>query len=70
VTPYQVLISSMTNRSCYIFSTAYFEARYGGASTALGWQGFDQTPEGRLKPRIKMMAEKTRLELRARAWVW
>ena len=26
-----VLISAMTNTSCYIWSTAFFESRYGGA---------------------------------------
>ena len=45
-----VLILAMTTTTCYIWSTAFFEARYGGASRARGWKGWASTPEGQQQP--------------------
>ncbi len=56
-----VLISAMTNTSCYIWSTAYFEAKYGGAGRGRSFAGWPSTPEGRLQPRLKAQAEGSKI---------
>ena len=54
-----VLISAMTNTSCYIWSTAFFESRYGGAGRAKDWQGWASTREGKLQPQLMRQCQRS-----------
>lgn len=56
-----VLISAMTNTSCYIWSTAFFESRYGGAGKQRGWQGWQSTAESKLQPMLMRQCERSKL---------
>jgi hypothetical protein len=56
-----VLISAMTNRTCYIWSTAFFESRYGGAGRARGWKGWSSTEESKQQPKLLRLCERSRL---------
>lgn len=51
-----VLISAMLNRTIYTWSTAFFEARYGGAARVSDWKGWASTPEGREQPQLLRQA--------------
>ena len=52
---------AMTNTSCYIWSTAFFESRYGGAGKQRGWQGWQSTAESKLQPMLMRQCERSKL---------
>ena len=56
-----VLISSMTNTSCYIWSTAFFESRYGGAGKSHGWMGWSATRESKMQPYLIRQCSRSKL---------
>ena len=56
-----VLISAMTNTSCFIWSTAFFEGRYGGAGRQRGWQGWQATRESKLQPVLLRQCEQSKV---------